>query len=125
MPAQPGSYMPDGMLFVMFEACLSLPQNRREALLLADQFDALARALREWSVDAWRTVSEKPVADDSGLFERLVARTAPAAVKPSQRAMALRSAEGVADVLHVLWPEPIASPTPTQQRDQELAGAVS
>ena len=57
----------------MFEACLSLPQNRREALMLAEQLDALARALRDWPVEAWRAVSAKPASESSGVFERLVA----------------------------------------------------
>jgi hypothetical protein len=111
------------MLWPMFEACLSVPQNRREAVLLADQFDALARALRDWSVDAWRTVGTKPLADSSGLFERLVARTAPAALKPSRRQQALESAAAVADVLRVLWPD--AATAREAEERHELAGVVS
>jgi hypothetical protein len=106
----------------MFEACLSLPQNRREALVLADQLDALARALRDWPVDAWRAVSARPATESGELFERLVARTAPAAMKPSQRTRALRSAQSVADVLRVLWPEPV--PAHTTSGRQELIGTV-
>ncbi|MBV9169898.1 MAG: hypothetical protein JOZ81_07420 [Chloroflexi bacterium] len=104
----------------MFEACLSLPQNRREALLLAEQLDALARALREWPAEAWRSVSERPAAD--GVFARLLARTAPAALKPSHRKRALKSAAAVADVLRVLWPETVADRGAHEQ--QELVGAV-
>jgi hypothetical protein len=90
----------------MFEACLTLPRDRREATLIADNLDALARALREWPISAWRTVVDAPSEARGGLFERLLARTAPLALEPQQRARALRSAEAVADVLRVLWPTP-------------------
>ena len=97
----------------MFEACLTLPHDPREATLLADQLDSLARALREWPDDAWRTVAATATtaaghADPArgSLFERLVLRTAPAALDPRQRQRALASAEATAAVLRVLWPEP-------------------
>lgn len=89
----------------MFEACLTLPKDPREASLIADNLEALARALQEWPSEAWHKVGSEP-ADSSGLFERLVARTAPAARHPRKREQAMRSAAAVADVLRVLWPEP-------------------
>jgi hypothetical protein len=97
------------MALPMFEACLSLPRNPREAALIADNLEGLARALREWPIEAWRKVSTTPPAANtgdvsSGLFARLVARTAPAALDSQQRARALGSAEAVADVLRILWP---------------------
>ncbi len=89
-----------------FEACLLLPRDPREAELVADNLGALARALREWPDDAWqRLLTEDKGAEAGGLFERLVARTAPAAIDKQQRARAMESAEAVADVLRVLWPE--------------------
>jgi hypothetical protein len=94
----------------MFEACLTLPKNPREARLLADNLDALARALRDWPEDAWRKVAARPADSSGGLFERLVARTAPAALEPRSRARAMQSAAAVADVLRVLWPEHAAEP---------------
>jgi len=90
----------------MFEACLQLPRDPREARLLADALDALARALRDWPAEAWRNVADQPAPPEAGLFERLVARTAPAALDARQRTRALESAEAVADVLRVLWPAP-------------------
>jgi hypothetical protein len=87
----------------MFEACLSLPKNPSEAKLIADNLDALARALKEWPDDAWLKVStEQP---KGGLFERLVAGTAEAALNPMHRSKAMQSASAVADVLRVMWPE--------------------
>lgn len=89
-----------------FEACLSLPRDPREAELIADNLEALARALREWPDDAWqRLLAEDTPTEAGGLFERLVVRTAPAAVDKHQRARARESAEAVAGVLRVLWPE--------------------
>ena len=94
----------------MFEACLSLPRNAYEAELIADNLDALACALRDWPAQAWRTVaSTSSLPDSSGLFDRLVSRTAPAALDASHRRQALESAETVAGVLRVLWPEPDAT----------------
>lgn len=95
------------MMRAMFEACLSLPRDPREAHLLADSLEALARALREWPAEAWRNVGTQPGSASASLFERLVARTAPAAREPRNRARALQSAEAVAAVLRVLWPEPV------------------
>jgi hypothetical protein len=96
----------------MFEACLQLPRDPREARLLADALDALARALHDWPADAWRTVADQPAPPEAGLFERLVARTAPAALDARQRPRALASAAAVADVLRVLWPTPTAVSEP-------------
>jgi hypothetical protein len=96
----------------MFEACLTLPKDPREAQLLADNLDALARALRDWPDDAWRKATAhpaQPAEGSSGLFERLVARTAPAALEPRKRRRAMRSAAAAADVLRVLWPEQAAT----------------
>jgi hypothetical protein len=100
-----------------FEACLSLPRDRREARLVADNFDALAKALREWPTDAWQKVasSDEPVSE--GLFERLVARAAPAAMHPRQRTATLDSAESVASVLRVLWPEASSAAEPRFAED--------
>ena len=107
-----------------FEACLSLPRDPREAGLIADQLEALARALRDWPADAWRRVLSDAVPGESGgLFERLVARTAPVALDPRQRARALESAEAVASVLRVLWPEArVSTPAPDARH---LAAAVT
>ena len=87
----------------MFEACLTLAQNPNEAQLLAESLEAVARALQEWPLEAWHKVSLTPTG--KGLFERLVARTQPAALDSRQRVIALESAEAVAGVLRVLWPE--------------------
>ena len=96
----------------MFEACLSLPRNPREAQLIAATLEALARALREWPTDAWRAVASQgpgttstPPGGDSGLFERLVARVAPLVLTVDQRNAAVESAEAAAAVLRCLWPE--------------------
>jgi hypothetical protein len=99
-----------------------LPQNRREAVALADQLDALARALREWPLEAWRAVASEPVTETGGVFQRLVASTAPLALKSVPRQRALESAEAVADVLRVLWPVVPASETHAEK--PELIGAV-
>lgn len=89
-----------------FEACLLLPRDPREAAVIADNLEALARALREWPVEAWSKLAAN--ADESrtpgGLFERLAQRAAAAATEPTHRAYALESAEAVAAVLRVLWP---------------------
>ena len=87
----------------MFEVCLTLAQNPHEAQLLAESLDGVARALREWPLDTWHKVNLTPTGP--GLFERLVARTQPAALDSRKRVLALDSAEAVADVLRVLWPE--------------------
>src|SRR5947207_15154120 len=89
-----------------FEACLSLPRDPREAQLIADNLEALARALREWPDDAWRRlIAEDKPSEAGGLFERLLVGTAPAALDERHRARAMESAEAAADVLRVLWPE--------------------
>ena len=111
----------------MYDACLSLPENRREAALIADQLESLARALRDWPTDAWSQVTARPP-EKSGesLFERLVAKTAPVAVDPSGRARALASAESVAAVLRILWPaeSPLASAgAASPEIERELAPA--
>jgi len=90
-----------------FEACLSLPRDPREAGLIADNLEALAGALRDWPAEAWqRVLSDETQGDANGLFERLVARTAPAAVDKHGRSQALTSAEACADVLRVMEPNP-------------------
>jgi hypothetical protein len=92
----------------MFNSCLSLPKTPREARLVAEALESLARALREWPADAWRRPGGAPAAKGSGpdsLFERLVARARPLALDRRQREEAIRSAEAVAAVLRVLWPE--------------------
>jgi hypothetical protein len=92
-----------------FEACLSLPRDPREAALIADNLEALARALREWPVEAWSKLAgdEQPeTPQNQGLFDRLAVRTAVAAQDPAQREWALASAEAAGAVLRVLWPEP-------------------
>jgi hypothetical protein len=94
----------------VFEACLHLPKTPKEADLIAENLDALAIALRDWPVEAWQRV-EPPDPDPSaeaphvGLFERLIARTAPTALDPRQRTRAMQSAQAVAGVLRVMWPE--------------------
>ncbi len=89
-----------------FEACLSLPRDPREAELIADNLESLARALREWPDEAWRRLlAERQPTEAGGIFERLIARTAPAALDKHQRTRAMESAEAVAGVLRVLWPE--------------------
>src|SRR5919198_143747 len=93
----------------MFESCLTLPQNPYEARLLADSLEAVARALREWPVDAWLKLvrsSDPQRARPPGLFDRLVARVAPVAVRPRQRKEAIASAEATAAVLRCLWAAP-------------------
>src|SRR5690242_2166306 len=89
-----------------FEACLSLPRDPREAAVIADNLEALGRALREWPAEAWRKLaSDTGAKKPSGLFERLASRTAEAALEPTHREHALQSAEAAAAVLRVLWPE--------------------
>ena len=104
---------------IVFEACLTLAQNPKEADLLAESLDALARALREWPLEAWRKVNPTP--KGTGLFEKLVVRTQAAALDPLQQPLALESAEAVADVLRVLWPEE----RPQWKLEPELALATS
>lgn len=92
-----------------FEACLLLPRDPREAAVIADNLDALARALLEWPLEAWRKLAASAEAEDSrppeGLFERLAQRTATAAANEDHRQTAMASAEAVAAVLRVMWPE--------------------
>ena len=94
----------------MFEACLTLPHNPREARLIADVLERVARALNEWPHDAWQRLAAERPASGAGLFERLVARVAPLALVPRERKAAVASAEATAAVLRCLWPEPSASP---------------
>jgi hypothetical protein len=96
----------------MFEACLTLPKDPKEARLIADSLDALAHALREWPTEAWHAVDTAP--KGPGLFERLVARTQEAALDQRQKPLATASAEAVADVLRVLWPETRAATFPQE-----------
>jgi hypothetical protein len=97
-----------------FEACLSLPRDPREAAVIADNLEALSRALRDWPAEAWSKLatSAAPGEKQDTLLERLAARTAEAAVDARQRARARESAEATAAVLRVLWPE---APAPPQQ----------
>jgi hypothetical protein len=93
-----------------FEACLSLPRDPREAGLIADSLEALARALHEWPAEAWQKLASNPSPAEGydthgGLFERMAVRTAESALDAPQRAAAQDSAEAVASVLRVLWPE--------------------
>lgn len=103
----------------MYEACLSLPENRREAALIAEQLEALSRALRDWPTDAWTQVAAQPAPPTgASLFERLVNKTAPVAIDPRGRTRALASAESVAAVLRILWPaETQAAPSPVENRE--------
>lgn len=89
----------------MFEACLTLPQNPREARLVADVLERVARALDEWPRDAWQKLAAERTANGTGLFERLLARVAPLALVKGEREAALASAEATAAVLRCLWPE--------------------
>ena len=92
----------------MFEACLTLPQNPREARLVADVLERVARALNDWPREAWQKLAtERQVS--GGLFERLIARVAPLALVKGRREAALASAEATAAVLRCLWPD---SPAP-------------
>ena len=103
-----------------FEACLSLPRDPREAALIADNLEALARALREWPVEAWAKLAgdeQAELAANEGLFERLAARTAQDAQDPTQRQRALTSVEAAAAVLRVLWPEPSTVAPPLPERE--------
>ena len=106
-----------------FEACLSLPRDRREAALIADNLEALARALRDWPDEAWLKLGEKASAGDASLFERLAARTAETGLDAPQRAHAKASALAAADVLRVLWPEVSATSrsVATRETPPELA----
>ena len=98
----------------MFDACLSLPRDPREAALIADQLDAVARALRDGrdrtrqatsSSDDRVTTDDRATDPGSRLFERLMARVAPLAARPREREAAIASAEATAAVLRCLWPE--------------------
>jgi hypothetical protein len=56
------------------------------------------------------------------MFERLAIRTAPAAVNKQHKAEAAKSAEAVAGVLRVLWPEARATSASFESDDRtELA----
>jgi hypothetical protein len=105
-----------------FEACLSLPHNPREAALIADNLEALARALRDWPTEAWQQLATK-AADGSkpnGLFERLAQKTASEGLDGRQQAVALASAQAAAAVLRVLWPEAaLAHPAETLSTQEE------
>jgi hypothetical protein len=89
----------------MFEACLTLPQNPREARLVADVLERLARALNDWPREAWQKLAAERPSSSAGLFERLVARVAPLALVAGEREAARASAEATAAVLRCLWPE--------------------
>jgi len=108
-----------------FEACLRLPRDPREAALIADSLEALARALREWPDEAWLTLDEQQQSssEKDGLFHRLAMHTAEADLDPPQRAHASTSAEAAASVLRVLWPARNTTPdaVATQATLPELA----
>src|SRR4051794_17008650 len=106
-----------------FEACLSLPRNRQEARLVADTFESLARALREWPTESWSAIESTGSSAD--LFERLVKQTAPYAHDDRSRTQAERSAEAVAGVLRVLWPTPLAGDSPDVNETALTLGAAS
>jgi hypothetical protein len=99
----------------MFEACLTLPQNPREARLIADVLERLARVLNDWPREAWQKLAAEQAANGAGLFERLVARVAPLALVPAEREAALASAEATAAVLRCLWPEPALASEPERR----------
>jgi|SRR5579864_37084 len=103
-----------------FEACLSLPRDPHEARLIADNLDALARALRDWPAEAWQRLLDSGAPTGDGLFERLAQRAAPAAADKRTRSEAARSAEAVAGVLRVLWPE-VQATRPAQEDELALA----
>ena len=99
-----------------FEACLALAHDPGEATVIADNLEALGRALRDWPEDAWYKLAATGARTDSGLFERLAARTAQSALNSAQRKHAAQSAEAVAGVLRVLWPDATPSrPEPTHE----------
>jgi hypothetical protein len=102
-----------------FAASLSLPRDPREAAAIADNLESLARALRDWPDDAWRKLAANTT-DPDGLFERLAVRTAPAAIDPLRRQQARQSAEAVASVLRVMWPEE-RPPFATAAQDELVA----
>src|SRR5581483_11343966 len=106
-----------------FEACLALARDPRAATVIADNLEALGRALRDWPEDAWTKLAAAGAKPDGGLFERLAARTAQSALNAKQRQQAAQSAEAVAGVLRVLWPEATpgrVAPTAPSQRDERL-----
>jgi hypothetical protein len=100
----------------MFEACLTLPQNPREARLVADVLERVALALGEWPREAWQKLAAERTIDGAGLFERLIARVAPLALVKGEREAARASAEATAAVLRCLWPE---SPAPAVAAELE------
>ena len=106
-----------------FEACLALARDPHEATVIADNLEALGRALRDWPEDAWYKLAATGAKTDGGLFERLAARTAQSALNSAQRKQAAYSADAVAGVLRVLWPEvtpPRHKPTPSSEEDERL-----
>ena len=107
-----------------FEACLRLPRDPREAALIADNLEALARALREWPDEAWLKLAEQQQSPEKGgLFQRLAMHTAEADLDAPQRAHASTSAEAAASVLRVLWParNTASEAVATQATPPELA----
>jgi hypothetical protein len=89
----------------MFEACLTLPQNPREARLVADVLERVALALNEWPREAWQKLAAERAPSRDGLFERLIARVAPLALVKGEREAAQASAEATVAVLRCLWPD--------------------
>ena len=109
-----------------FEACLALARDPREATVIADNLEALGRALRDWPEDAWHKLAATDAKAESGLFQRLAARTAQSALNTKQRKQAAESADAVAGVLRVLWPEVTPGrhePTAASEQERLLASA--
>jgi hypothetical protein len=100
-----------------FEACLTLPRDPREAVLIAETLESLAGALRTWPTEAWRKLASNNEPTD-GLFGRLAQRTAQSDLTPEQRKRAAESADAVAGVLRVLWPQP--QPAAEARESEEL-----
>jgi hypothetical protein len=93
----------------MFGAVVSLPRAPSEARLVAEALEALARALRDWPLETWQQIEQRPVTPEaapplSRLLDRLVVQAAPLAVHAHGRDEAIRSAEVTAAVLRALWP---------------------
>jgi len=76
--------------------------------------------------DTWQKVgtagAAEPEGSSAGLFERLVARAAPAALDSRQRAHAVQSAEAAAGVLRVLWSRVLKTGAESQSDAELLLG---
>jgi hypothetical protein len=107
----------------MFDATLTLAQNRREAQALAETLESVARALREWDVPAWEAAAERAVTEESSHFERLIQQVATKELDARGRTQAVRSAEAVTGVLRVLWPSAADLPQIEEPRQPALQTA--